>query len=101
MLFRESLIWRQQNNAGEIFVLAMFAGIMPVLQQVDVHNKRLSASCGVLQAELVQIVFVVKGHISVFRPMPVEAFHKGVEFRQQALTIAEKPVQIDFHKKQS
>ena len=78
----------------------MLCGVVPVLQQIDVHQQRLAAAGGVLHAELVQVILVVRRHIGVIVPVAVETLNECIEIGKHPFTIAKKAVQVDFNKDQ-
>ena len=82
MLLRKPLIGRQQDDTGKVLVLAMHPGIMAVLQQIDMHKQRLTAAGRILKAKFIQIIFSVRRHVGVIRPMKIESLHKRVEIVQ-------------------
>ena len=100
VLLRETLVGRQQDDTGEFFILPMLCGVVPVLQQVDVHQQRLAAAGGVLHAELVQVILVVRRHIGVIVPVAVETLNECIEIGEHPFTIAKKAVQVDLNKDQ-
>jgi hypothetical protein len=100
VLLGQTLVGRQQDSTGEFFILPMLCGIVPVLQQVDVHQQRLATAGGVLHAELVQVILVVRRHIGVIVPVAVETLNKCIEIGKHPFTIAKKAVKVDFNKDQ-
>ena len=75
----------------------MLYGVVPILQQVDVHQESFAATSGVLQTEFVQIVITVERHVGVIVPMAVETLNKCIEFVQQSFAITENPFQVDLY----
>ncbi len=82
----------RQDDPGEFFILPMLCGVVPILQQVDVHQQRLAAAGGVLHAELVQAILVVRRHIGVIVPVAVETLNECIDIGKHPFTIAKKAV---------
>ncbi|MGB3975089.1 MAG: hypothetical protein WBM02_05945 [bacterium] len=84
----------RQDDPGEFFILPMLCSVVPLLQQVDVHQQRFAAAGGVLHAELVQGILVVRRHIGVIVPVAVKTLNECIEIGKHPFTIAKKAVQI-------